>query len=185
MLFSISPRYILTLKNHQKMAENYISTIASPVSLFPSFNSLFQTVPNQMSASDASCISSIPSFTHTHDPSSLTSSVILHGSSLITSLSQTDYHASTSHAEVTGCLMAAILANTQKPHIIFSDYLPIVRWSKNPDRSLTAFHRWLKDVLACLGTKPYLVHVKAHTNSHSLPTRLNKAADFIALHAHS
>ncbi|KAF5387791.1 hypothetical protein D9615_000049 [Tricholomella constricta] len=148
-------------------------------------------LPAQAYASDASFIppslsATLPTVDPSQPSSSLTLSVVGPRSGLVASLSSSRYQAATSHAEVAGCLSAVLHANHHNGGTIYSDYLPVVNWLSSVTRvAPSAFHRWLCDIHHRLQQDTAVVHVKAHTNSLSLPARLNRAADHAASHCHS
>ncbi|KAG6806103.1 hypothetical protein H0H92_012695 [Tricholoma furcatifolium] len=146
-------------------------------------------IPSGTFASDASMITypsslfspSIP----TYLSSSLTVAVVGPDKGLLASLSTQRYKASTSHAKVAGCIAATLLGSTGAVQTIYTDYLPVVRWIKGQQNPPSAYHAWLRSIINSRNQDVNVSHVKAHTNDMSLPSRLNRAVDFFASHAHS
>ncbi|KAF5382054.1 hypothetical protein D9615_004273 [Tricholomella constricta] len=146
-------------------------------------------LPERAYASDASFIPPTthtipPTIQFTKPPSSLTCSVIGPDSGLLASVASPRYIASTSHAEVAGCLSAVLRAQHQSGGTIYTDYLPVVNWLSSRSAAPSAFHRWLGDITR-RSPDTVVLHVKAHTTSLSLPARLNRAADHAASQCHS
>ncbi|KAF5382028.1 hypothetical protein D9615_004393 [Tricholomella constricta] len=147
-------------------------------------------LPDRVYGSDASYIPPPLSIFSTplnfsNPPSSLTLSMIGPSSGLVASLTSPRYLASTSHAEVAGCLSAVLYARHHSGGTVYTDYLPVVNWLASTSGASSAFHRWLRDILDGQQEDISVVHVKAHTTSLSLPARLNRAADHVASHGHS
>ncbi|KAG6880399.1 hypothetical protein C0992_000001, partial [Termitomyces sp. T32_za158] len=168
----------------QQIAERYVS-------LLPLLNSshISQFSIHNVYASDASCTSLQYQRNPTYSllsPSSLTLAVVGPNLGFVSRLPSNAYLASTSHAEVAACLAAVLHASTKSGGIIYSDYLPIVNWlnSQSPAAFPSAFHAWLHSIVQ-RAHPPEVRHVKAHTNSTSLPACLNRAADHYASNCHS
>ncbi|KAF5379366.1 hypothetical protein D9615_006585 [Tricholomella constricta] len=147
-------------------------------------------LPDRVYGSDASLIPPSPPtilpINFSQPPSSLTLSVIGPSSGLLASLVSPRYIATTSHAEVAGCLSATLFAKHNHGGTVYTDYLPVVNWlAASSPSAPSAFHRWLRDILRDERGEVNIVHVKAHTASQSLPARLNRAADHAASRCHS
>ncbi|KAF5373304.1 hypothetical protein D9615_007407 [Tricholomella constricta] len=169
---------------HQEAAEHLLLSMSSSPPYLTHHN-----LPDRVYASDASSIppappTILPTVPFTRPPSSLTCSVIGPDSGFLASMATLRYIASTSHAEVAGCLSAVLRAQHQSGGTIYTDYLPVVNWLSSQSAAPSAYHRWLQDITQ-RSPDTGVLHVKAHTTSSSLPARLNRAADHAALHCHS
>ncbi|KAF5379159.1 hypothetical protein D9615_006029 [Tricholomella constricta] len=185
IIWGAGPDLLLPPKLCQEAAERLILTLPlDPPDI------THHRLTDQVYASDASFIppslsTSLPTIDTSKPPSSLTLSVVGPSSGLVTSLSSPRYQAAMSHAEVAGCLSAVLYAEHHAGGTIYSDYLPVVNWLSSATPAPSAFHRWLRDIYARRQRDTAVVHVKAHTDSLSLPARLNRAADHAASHCHS
>ncbi|KAG6807326.1 hypothetical protein H0H92_007993 [Tricholoma furcatifolium] len=131
---------------------------------------------------------------------SLHTSVVALNKSFPVSLADLLPSATTQHAEAYGIIICCLLALSaqhafENAPIIYTDHLPSVKLLtppsplphqilSNPARSL---YRWLFDILRRFSppSAPTVLHVKAHTDTDSIPCNLNRLADFVASHSHS
>lgn len=97
------------------------------------------------------------------------------------------------HGEADALVAAFVLARQSSHQItIYSDHLNSVRLlssnpsllslKTNPARSL---YRWILDIWRTMPQKPILTYVRAHTSSQSIPSQLNRLADYLASNANS
>ncbi|PPQ73488.1 hypothetical protein CVT24_007817 [Panaeolus cyanescens] len=102
------------------------------------------------------------------------------------------------HGETFAILAASVYAkHTAQPFPIkiFTDHLNSVNLLNNMDNSPLALktnparsmYRWIKDVWSSMQLTPHLEHIKAHTKSVDIPSKLNRLADSFAsqFHDHS
>ncbi|KAG1717450.1 hypothetical protein EDB19DRAFT_1653514, partial [Suillus lakei] len=100
------------------------------------------------------------------------------------------------HGELYGLVVSALLARAQTPNsAIHSDHLNALHvinsslvspllphsWLTLPAHSL---YRWLFDIILSSPNPPTLSHIKAHTNSDSLPVQANALVDSSACDSH-
>ena len=174
---SLSHTSLLLSPPHRKtIAENSIIALATHSTSFP-----HRTPPNTF-ATDASTLSSaFPSH------SSTTFAVVANNNAFTASI---PHNRSTGilHGEAYAIAAASVLARLHSQLItIHTDHLNSVRFlssqtspfslKNNPARSL---YRWILDIWSTMPHKPVLSHVRAHTTSHSLPSQLNRLADYLA-----
>ncbi|KAG6826750.1 hypothetical protein H0H92_014590 [Tricholoma furcatifolium] len=161
------------------------------VDLFNSSTPCITHTPPHLFASDASM-----------SPSrrSLHTSVVVLNRSLSVSLTDFLPFASIQHAEAFGVLISSLLVldardSLDSAPIVYTDHLSSVnlasgmpplphQLSYNPARSL---YRWCFSILTRFdpSSAPSIQHVKAHTDTNSLPCNLNRLADNIVSHSHT
>ncbi|KAG2118985.1 uncharacterized protein F5147DRAFT_767731 [Suillus discolor] len=154
-----------------------------------------QHLPDSLIACDGSMI---PAQGTPDSVRSVTFAVTTSVGSLTGSLDKYANGATILHGELYGMIVSALLARSGNIDngTIHSDHLNAIRvinsgllapllphaWSPLPARSL---YRWLHSIISSSAKPPALIHVKAHTDSSSLPARANALVDAIAHDSHS
>jgi hypothetical protein len=178
-LSSADPSLLLSSSHRQAIAENSITALAAQS------HSFSHTSPPSSYATDASTLKSA-----SRTPT--TFAVVANNNAFTASLPHSR-SVGILHGEAYAIAAASVLACLQPHQItIYSDHLNSVRLltshpsslslKSNPARSL---YRWILHIWDTMPHKPLLTHVRAHTGSQTLPTQLNRLADYLASHSNS
>jgi len=176
ILTSSNSSLLLSPPQRQTFAENSI------LALVTQSDSFSNRAPPHNYATDASTLKSDIS-----PYSSTTFAVVANGNAFTASLPPSRTMGIL-HGEAYALLAASILARLHPQQItIFSDHLNSIRLlsshpsllslKNNPARSL---YRWILNVWQSIPQKPILSHVRAHTSSQTIPSQLNRLADYLA-----
>ena len=173
---------LLSPSARQHIAESSILSIAAQSSSFPHCS------PPSFFATDASTITSTsPSHTST------TTFAVLAFNNAFTASLPSNRSTGILHGEAYAIAAASVLARlSPQPITIFSDHLNSLRLltsnpsalslKNNPARSL---YRWILNIWDSMPHPPILTHVRAHTSSLTIPSQLNRLADYLASHSNS
>ena len=181
---SPDPSLLLPPSTRQQIAESSILALAAQSSSFPHHS------PPTFFATDASTV-------NTHDSSSApqtsTTFAVLAFNNAFTASLPNNRTTGILHGEAYAIAAASILARlSPQPITIYSDHLNSIRLltshpsalslKNNPARSL---YRWILNIWDSMPHPPLLSHVRAHTSSLTIPSQLNRLADYLASHSNS
>ncbi|KJA14059.1 hypothetical protein HYPSUDRAFT_173712 [Hypholoma sublateritium FD-334 SS-4] len=175
------PSLLTARSERQSIAEASVTALATQSTAFPN------ATPHLSFATDASTISRHPTL---QKPTTL--AVVANNNAFVASLPHNPA-AGILHGEAYAIAAASILARRHDDQItIYSDHLNSIRTlshiptsislKNNPARSL---YRWIQNIWQSLPSKPILSHVRAHTNSQTIPSQLNRLADHLATRSNS
>lgn len=180
-LASPDPSLLFSPSTRQQIAETSVIAYATQSTSFP------HRSPSSSFTTDASTIT-----TGSPPHPSTTFTVLANNQAFVASLPP-NRTIGILYGEAYAIAAASILARLHPHQItIHSDHLNSIQLlsshpstlslKNNPARSI---YRWILDIWQSMPHPPLLTHVRAHTSSNSLPSQLNRLADYLATSSNS